>query len=112
MKIYVCAILLLISGMVNADPATQVRGGCLFGDKVFSVGAHTAPPCMRMICDMIGQISFEGCPRFTCNSLQRLIGYTDEDPSREYPYCCPQPICERRYPDQPYFLAYTEKEVQ
>ncbi|XP_028046306.2 uncharacterized protein LOC105838207 isoform X1 [Monomorium pharaonis] len=93
MKIYVCAILLLVCGLTNAEPATQIRGKCLFWDKLYDVGAYTFNPCMRMICDLNGQISFESCPTINCNPGMETIGFKGEDNSKPYPQCCPQPIC-------------------
>lgn len=84
-----------------AVAATQVRGGCLFGNKVLGVGAHTFNPCMQMICDMNGQITFVSCPRITCNPGMEIIGYQPENNAKPYPLCCPQPICKPVY-NEPY----------
>ncbi|XP_024881353.1 uncharacterized protein LOC112460756 [Temnothorax curvispinosus] len=113
MKSYICAILLLICGGMGYS-ATQVRGGCLFGKQVVSVGKHTAAPCMELICDTYGQVTMAPCPSMACNPGQEATGMMPERPGKPFPDCCAQPICKgRHYPevaDLPYFLPQMESE--
>ncbi|XP_071631352.1 uncharacterized protein [Temnothorax longispinosus] len=107
MKGYICAILLLICGEM-AYSATQVRGGCLFGNQVVSVGRHTTAPCMELVCDTHGQVTMVPCPSMACNPGEEVIGMMPERQGKPFPDCCAQPICKgRHYPevaDAPYYL--------
>ncbi|XP_028049682.2 uncharacterized protein LOC114255366 [Monomorium pharaonis] len=98
MKCYVCAILLLMCGLVHfaLQSSIQVSGHCQFGSQIFPVGRHSVFPCMEIICHMDGQVSLFKCPTLKCEvpAVNRVVGYTDMNLNLIFPECCPKPVCQ------------------
>ncbi|XP_036148559.1 uncharacterized protein LOC105840242 [Monomorium pharaonis] len=93
MKVYFCAILLLMYGLAHF--ATQVQGKCSYGGYVYDRGFTTntdGATCFMVHCDENDRVGITRCPEMQNCRVGfplRII----KDFNKPFPHCCEKPVC-------------------
>ncbi|XP_011869762.1 PREDICTED: uncharacterized protein LOC105563075 [Vollenhovia emeryi] len=98
MKSYVCAILLLMCGVVYSyNPIYRTAEiplpGCNFHGKFYPPGVHTVQRCNQLICDTAGRMELTTCSRPTCPHPEEPVLMEFMKEGKSFPECCQKYAC-------------------